>query len=294
MHEKKLYNPIHILCPIDFSQSSEIALKYAIIAARVFSAQLTILHVMQFEFPPYFRQEQMLDLLQQQRLLGDAAKNYLIEYVSKAVGPAAGSVALEYKVIEGPPALRILEYAEKGPYQLIIIGTHGRSAIQRFLLGSVTETILRNAEVPVFVVREKQHAFIDTSRLDAFPHIERILCPINSAQITEYVLPYLEGIAKRFNAQITIMYVVESDSKLDPQEARQQLYKWLSDRFDKDIQLVTTVGNPGKEIVAYASKTNQDLIILAAPVKLSETFRIFGKTTDFVIRLAPVPVLFIP
>lgn len=61
----------------------------------------------------------------------------------------------------GEPAERILALAKSLDADLIVVGTHGRRGVERLMLGSVAETVLRNAHCPVLVVREKQHAKVE-------------------------------------------------------------------------------------------------------------------------------------
>jgi nucleotide-binding universal stress UspA family protein len=73
---------------------------------------------------------------------------YYVETTGKIL-----NVAVEPVILEGNPADEIVNFAEKNDIELIVIGTLGKSGVQRFLLGSVAENVIRHSKVPVLVVR---------------------------------------------------------------------------------------------------------------------------------------------
>ena len=75
----------------------------------------------------------------------------LFEAVEEAAGEAGASITRE--TVVGQPAREIVEYAEEHDVDQIVIGSHGRSGVSRVLLGSVAETVVRRAPVPVTVIR---------------------------------------------------------------------------------------------------------------------------------------------
>jgi nucleotide-binding universal stress UspA family protein len=66
---------------------------------------------------------------------------------------ATGDVPVETESIDGSPARQILTYAQEADADLIVMGTHGRSGVDRLLLGSVAERVVRSSSVPVLTVR---------------------------------------------------------------------------------------------------------------------------------------------
>ena len=67
----------------------------------------------------------------------------------------AANVKVESVILEGSPAGEIVDFAEKNDIDLIVMGTHGKSAIQRFLIGSVAENVVRHSKKAVLIVRRK-------------------------------------------------------------------------------------------------------------------------------------------
>jgi len=65
------------------------------------------------------------------------------------------NIEVESVILEGSPVREIVDFAKRTDIDLIVMGTHGKSAIKRFLLGSVTENVVRHSKIAVLVVREK-------------------------------------------------------------------------------------------------------------------------------------------
>jgi nucleotide-binding universal stress UspA family protein len=125
-----------ILCPIDFSAESRAALRVAVDLCRRLGAALTILHVRDRSAPRIGPQ--------------DAAGGSLDELVREARGAGLGATAAEE--IEGDPRQDIAEHAERQGFDLVVMGTHGRTGRDRALAGSVAESTVRRSRCPVLVV----------------------------------------------------------------------------------------------------------------------------------------------
>ena len=134
-----------ILLPTDGSDASSRAVEQAVGLARETGAGLHVLFVL--EDVPH-APETMDDAVEGQlREIGEAA----IEEIEKRAEAAGVDLVTEMR--EGVPHETILEYAEEADVDAIAMGTHGRSGLDRYLLGSVAERVVRSAEVPVLTVR---------------------------------------------------------------------------------------------------------------------------------------------
>jgi nucleotide-binding universal stress UspA family protein len=136
------------LVPVDFSKGSEAALNYAIRLARQNKAKLLVLHVVStaVAFPLEFGFGDVLDALEKN------ARESLAKLVRrKRLKPRQCRTLL----ITGlKPADVIAAAAKKSGAAMIIMGSHGRSGFQRFMLGSVAERTLRYARCPVLIVKK--------------------------------------------------------------------------------------------------------------------------------------------
>jgi nucleotide-binding universal stress UspA family protein len=144
------FNVKNILCPVDFSQNSELAAARAAAAAENCNAALEFLYVSPLLTDIGGHQEVEIQKLQdmEQQILSSSAAS--MEKFVKAY--AAGAKATG-KVLPGNPAEVILQRAKETGVDLIVIGTRGRKGFDNMLFGSVAEKIVRLATVSVLVAR---------------------------------------------------------------------------------------------------------------------------------------------
>lgn len=138
-----------VLCPIDFSEPARAAMKVAVEICRQFDSDLTLFH--SYELPGYTLPEGSVvaspKMLQD---LADQAEAFLVEWQRIAAGMGAARVTTAKGI--GEPAAEIAELAREGQYDLIVVGTHGRTGIRHALLGSVAERIVRRSGSPVLTI----------------------------------------------------------------------------------------------------------------------------------------------
>jgi nucleotide-binding universal stress UspA family protein len=297
MDQHNAFNPNRILCPIDFSEFSSLALKYAAVGASEFNAELIVFHAELFEIPRYLTRNVENALIDQLRKTKIAVRNELRDHTERILGPLSRKLKIKYEVLDFHPVKAILNMAEKESVGLIVMGTHGYSGIKRFLLGSVTENIFRMTGIPIFTVRQKEHDFIDIHQADAVPHLKRILCPCSP---TDASLPFLRvavSMAERFHSRLTVLYISGAEQTSDSLESDlEELRLWISGAMEIHCEVSPMVrkGNTAEQIIAQACDENDDIIIIGVNHKpfLKETF--VGRTTELVLRHAPVPVLAVP
>jgi nucleotide-binding universal stress UspA family protein len=133
-----------ILFATDFSAPSKVAFEVASALARDYKARMIALHVIEpatagySEFTAYIGPEE------------DKGKAMEKLRAFKAPSPR---VTIEYRLLEGDPASVIAETAAETGADLVVMGTHGRTGLTRFVMGSVAEKVLRQAPCPVLTVR---------------------------------------------------------------------------------------------------------------------------------------------
>lgn len=134
-----------VLVPVDFSEPSIDALRFAAGFAETFGATLTVLHVVE-----PFHVDWKMDTLTLRRRARSEALRHLQKLVADEIHGARPGQA---KLDEGHPAQSIVDFARRSKTDLIVMGTHGRSGVTRALIGSVAERVVRHAHCPVMVVR---------------------------------------------------------------------------------------------------------------------------------------------
>jgi nucleotide-binding universal stress UspA family protein len=140
-----------ILCPVDFSDFSDYAMRYAALLAQKFEARLTLLHVVApilVPLPgdalvPPMRQADLADI-------ADACR----ERLTRTAGDLAEKgIAVACQVTSGVPYLEIIRVAEELHADMIVMGTHGRSGLVHLMIGSVAERVVRKAPCAVLTVK---------------------------------------------------------------------------------------------------------------------------------------------
>ena len=139
-----------LMVPVDFSEASERALDYAIELARPFGARICVVHV--YQLPVYsFPDGVFMPGAEMAVQLSTAAQKSLDALITNK-GDAG--VALQPLLLEGTPWEEINRVAMEQKADMIVLGTHGRRGFTRALMGSVAETVIRTAVIPVLAIRE--------------------------------------------------------------------------------------------------------------------------------------------
>jgi nucleotide-binding universal stress UspA family protein len=143
-----------ILAPVDFSPGSKAALDYALLFADRFKAELTILHV--WEIPHTLRPDLMVwlegsDRLPMENILLKQAREEMDAFMAQLPAEVRGRVATRAE--QGNVVRTIVNIAENEGFDLLVVGTHGRTGLAHVVMGSVAERVVRNATCPVLTVR---------------------------------------------------------------------------------------------------------------------------------------------
>jgi nucleotide-binding universal stress UspA family protein len=142
-----------ILCPVDFSDASRRALTFAMNIAEEADAQLTVLHVI--EFPPELRENILSEGFDVDTVRAPAEADSLRRLSELIPGEARTYCTVQTAVREGAAYREILNVAAKRHADLIVMGVHGRGALDLMLFGSNTVRVTRAATCPVLIVRRE-------------------------------------------------------------------------------------------------------------------------------------------
>jgi nucleotide-binding universal stress UspA family protein len=139
-----------IIAPTDFSPNSAEAVRYAADLSRRYEASLTVVHVYQ---PIAYAAHDGFEIrtpAQLTELLAEVDKGLANARDDAA---AAGAVRVESKLLQGSVFEELMAFASDGAFDLIVMGTHGRTGLNHALLGSIAEKVVRRAPCPVLTVR---------------------------------------------------------------------------------------------------------------------------------------------
>jgi nucleotide-binding universal stress UspA family protein len=301
---KAMPNITHVLCPVDFSEFTDRALMHAATMAKWYGARLTALHV--------FASVGMADVIPTAGVaapapvtINDLTERGLFEGLRKHVDSLNLDTPADVVIREAPDvAHEVIERASELGVDFIVMGSHGRSGLERLILGSVAEHVLRHAKCPVMVVPRSC-----ASAADQAIRIKRIVCPVDFADSALTAVEYALSVAEESDAHLTLLHVVgvpriAAEVPLgspDPEDARlaaaalwlPRLHALVPDEVrtyctvDEAIEL----GQPAHAILHYAAQQHADLIVMGVMGRGPVDLMLFGSTTQKVIRGSTCPVL---
>ncbi len=208
------------------------------------------------------------------------------------------SVDSDTDVVQGNPAPTITEYAERYEYDLIVMPTHGREGVSRYLVGSVTEKVVRLSTVPVLAAR-----MLPDEQL-AFPY-EDILIPTDGSAGATRAADHGLALASALDATVHALSVVD-DSSLGPDirssqsgeageaAARDAIDDLVSAAAADDLgEIVRHVerGHPVDGILAYVDANDIDVVVMGTTGRRGTDRILLGSVAEKTVRSAPVPVI---
>ena len=142
-----------ILFPTDFSEASHYALSYAVEMKRLLNAELEIIHIL---FDEANIVSFYLPQMTVQNISGEFEEGAMKQF-EEFTANAKELEGIQYtkKLLKGTPYNEIVKEAAVGNFDMIIIGTHGRTGLEHVLFGSTAEKVVRKAPCPVLTVRPK-------------------------------------------------------------------------------------------------------------------------------------------
>jgi nucleotide-binding universal stress UspA family protein len=298
-----------ILCPIDFSESSRHALRYAKALSSWYDAPLTVFHVC-VDLPVFEIGSPFGHSASTAAVVEEAQLAHRRVAVSQFANTEIGDAAIDVVVSEGTDAkAEILKEAAAHEGTLIVIGTHGRSGIQHMLLGSVAEKVLRKALCPVLVV-PPHAANVDEG---ASPVFKRIVCAVDFSTSSLLGLKLALALAQEADARLTLLHAIEfphalreivfsTDADVDRLHvaAEAEYLRRLRALVPATARTYCTVtshvgeGKPAREIGRIATAEHADLIVMGVQGRGAVDLMVFGSNTNAVIRSATCPVLVVP
>jgi nucleotide-binding universal stress UspA family protein len=284
-----------ILCPVDFSDFSAKAYEYAHSLAQHYGAKLFLEHVVQpltSAYPYYAFPDSVNEIYW--NLNADAEKR-LKELAREH---ARNGIQPELLVHNGLITESILTFANTQAVDLIVMGTHGRQGLDRMTMGSVTEKVMRKSHCPVLAVRKPAHDFVKPGRNHDPVQLRKILFCTDFSEHSERALEYALSLAMEYNAELTLVHVLEDISpSADLQAETARVVRELEQPVPYDarnwctIKTTVRIGKPYQEIIQIALEGKTDLVIMGVRGRNALDLALFGSTTHRVIQLGSCPVL---
>lgn len=281
-----------LLFPTDGSEPTWPVLDYAIRIASEHDASIHILHVADTSQDSVTNlRGEVIDVLVRE---GESIVDEAAERVTER-GVSAVPV-----VRQGDPYRTIAEYSRQVDIDLIVMPTHGRRGIQRYLLGSVTERVINAATIPVITVNP------GSDREWTYP-CRTILIPTDGSRGAELALETGISLAAATGAKLHLFHVVEFGSLgLDLRSVMRE--EVLAEHADEiiaearetveanSVGSITTgveYGEPVREILDYLTENSIDLAILGTHGRTDFRRFVMGGVSSKLIRTSPVPVMWV-
>jgi nucleotide-binding universal stress UspA family protein len=284
-----------ILCPTDFSEFSEWALKLALPLARWYRSEISVMHVV----PRVLMHPEYFPYMQEPVLPSPDVRKQALEELDRFVETTRGiGIATDVVLEEGDSVEEILATAERLPADLIVMGTHGRRGFERLVLGSVAEKVLRKSPCPVLTVSSSPERVGQKEVI-----FKKIVCPVDFGIASVKALEFALSLAQEADAQLTLLHVVESlfEDSAERGDVRKRLKEEALEKLKRAVpeealdwckcEEVVTSGRPYQKILKWGEDNDVDLIVMGVHGRRVVDLMIFGSTTHQVVRQAPCPVL---
>ncbi|WP_135826401.1 universal stress protein [Halorussus ruber] len=279
-----------ILVPVDDSERADDAIDHAANLADHFDATVHVLFVASTNRDSV-------------TVVGSDVVDALEQEGEDIVDPVADDlrnhgVECESEVVQGDPAMTIVDYADSRGMDLVVMPTRGRSGLSRYLLGSVTEKVVRHSDVPVLTIRTHDEA------RTPFPY-ENVLMPTDGSKAASGAVDRAVGLAAAFDATLHAVSVVDDRSlgfdvrsgsvSEELQAAAEDAVADVAGRADEAgverVEEHVLRGRPSNELLDYVADEDIDVVTMGTTGRGATERVLLGSVTERVVRSSPVPVL---
>lgn len=270
-----------ILIPVDFSETSMLAFDHGVSMAKVFKADLLLVHVIEVNYlhhNVFFPEAKMVNKDNIVRMAEDKI-NELANDIQKNRG-----IKSEVAVLTGKISREIAALAKTSKTDLIVMGTHGVSGIEEFFVGSNAARVVMESECPVITIQA--HA----KRIG----IKRIVLPIDNSLASRQKLHHAVVMAEHFNSEIYIAGLLTEDEpehtklfNLKIEQAKEFITRHNIPCFTKILKGT----NLAKLIIDYTDEVDADLTIIMTEQELDSTGLFMGPIAQQIVNHSKTPVM---
>ncbi len=281
-----------ILLPVDFSERSAGAARYARLLAASSGSEVILLHVLvppQYGFGTLDAGGSMLADLYRSRS-EQVARD--LEGFESAELPG---LTVRRVILEGDPATQIVDFAHQEAVGLIVMPTHGFGPFRRFILGSNTAKVLHDADCPVWT-----GVHLEAAPAGDSVTLRQVLCAVDLGAQSSKTLFWAALLARTFNARLTLIHAIagvpeSSDlSQADWQAGIRKSAEAELERLRQFVNVEATIaveaGDPAAVICSAAARLPADVLVVGR----GSAAGVFGRlrTNAYaIIRQSPCPVV---
>ncbi|MBI4304251.1 MAG: universal stress protein [Chloroflexi bacterium] len=303
-----------MLVPLDGSELAEVVFPYAKELAARLDLEVVLLHIAN----PILREFAPMSAAYIEHSAETVRRQARAVQRKLGVQPWSKPLRIRGELVSGYPAEEILRYAEENHIDLILIATHGRSGVKRWVLGSVADKILRASNVPVFLVRA---GMADETPYDKWSK-RTIVVPLDGSDLAEAVLPHVEALARQRTMvplDVVLLRICEpmampsyyapelsgvplnwgeymqQEAARCKKEANEYLVGVEKRLRDKGFSVSSEVlmGKAAEEIVKYVSKNPFSLIVMATHGRSGLSRLVYGSVAENVLLRVNSPIVLV-
>ena len=293
-----------ILVPLDGSELAERVIPYAVAIADALSSQVSLLRIFD-SVPEHWADPTHGRYLDQ---LTSSIRNQALDYLERIAAPLRREgLTVTCSAHEGNPSELIINESSREADTLIAMSTHGRSGINRWVMGSVTDKVLHGVDAPLLIVRSQEGS--PPASIEA----NNIILPLDGSALSEQALPHAVSLAKALGASVTLLrstdisrYTpIEEDypasmyddliqaATVEAEEYLKQMSQQISNEGVAESQSHVRQGEAAGTILDLAADSPSTLIAMCTHGHSGVGRWVLGSVTDRVVRHSNRPVLVI-
>ncbi len=268
-----------ILVPTDFSDTSKMAMDFAVKLAKKNTTSITLLHALDFPIP-------MGDMYVSPTIANEvyeastASVSRELERLCEHIKDEHG-VACEYHVQLGPLTEVIESYEKNNQFDSVIMGTHGASGLKEVFVGSNTEKVIRRSLAPVFSIHS-EHEVED---------INNILIPTSFEDLTVGFLMRVKQLSAFLDAKLFFLYIDTPGGHINSEVFYEEMQKTLQENLVQNYEIhMKRDFSPEDGIFRFAENSKADMIGMATHGNLGLNHLLNGSLAEDIANHSNIPV----
>lgn len=270
-----------VLIPVDFSETSLLAIRHGAYFAQVTHAHIYLLHVVNTHFMSQNMFIPVVTLNQSEVETKAMAKlQQLADEIKKEY-----NVNIECIIRSGTPASEVVRVTKELSASLVVMGTHGYSPLQEIMIGSVALKVITRSVAPTMVMSSEAN----------HKGYRKIVLPIDNTVNSRQKVHYALGFAKRFSASVHAIALVGTGEESEKPAMELVLHQITTLAKEKAVsistEVLTGVKNRATSTVRYIEKIGADLVIIMTDQDAELSGFFLGPYSQQIIHLSKVPVI---
>lgn len=275
----KAFKINRILIPVDLSANSLLALEHATFMAKLFKADLILVHIMEtktlkLDLGSFTKG----DKKNAEEVITQKLEELSVQLRIKT-GCKVSTILKSGKIAKG-----ISEATSESKADILVMGTHGVSGFEEFFIGSNAFRVITEAKIPVITVQtHAQKVGFDS-----------ILCPIDSSSASLEKARYVAELAKKYNSKVHILGILsvdDDDAALKLDKKLEQIEKYMAKNEVKYVMEMVEGQDLASITLKYAKKIKSDLIVIMTEQEQNFTGIFLGQFAQQVVNHSKIPVL---